>query len=49
MGLIGIPGGGWWEFEGEEPPGFVFTSSVEGGEPDTVRALLLLVDDPQEQ
>lgn len=44
MGLIAIPGG-WWEFEGEEPPGLVFTLPDEGGDPDTVRALLRVVDD----
>lgn len=44
MGLIRIPGG-WFEFDGEEPPGFFFTSPDEGGDPDTVRQLLSLVDD----
>lgn len=44
MGLIRIPGG-WFEFEGEEPPGFVVTSHDEGGDPSAVRQLLGLVDD----
>jgi hypothetical protein len=44
VGLIKIPGG-WWEFEGDEPPGMFFASPDEGGDPDTVRTLLRLVDD----
>ncbi len=49
MGLIRIPGGGWWEFEGEDPPGVIFTSSDQGGDHETVRALLRLVDDADDQ
>lgn len=48
MGLIRIPGG-WFEFEGEEPPGLVFTSPDEGEDPDTARWLLRLVDDGAER
>jgi hypothetical protein len=44
VSLVQIPGG-WWAFEGDEPPGMVFTSPDEGGDPDTVRQLLRLVDD----
>jgi hypothetical protein len=44
VGLIRIPGG-WFEFEGEEPPGLVFTSHDESRDPDAVRQLLRLVDD----
>jgi hypothetical protein len=39
-----IPGG-WWEFEGDEAPGLVVTSSgVVVGDPDAARSLLRLVD-----
>ncbi|MGH8967481.1 MAG: hypothetical protein ACRDXB_19430 [Actinomycetes bacterium] len=50
MGVIDLPGGGWWEFEGEEPPGFVATRADEDGDPDSTRQVLRAVgDDPAER
>jgi hypothetical protein len=46
VGVIKTPGG-WFEFPGEEPPGRWFTSPDEGGDPETVRQLLGLVDDAE--
>ncbi|MGH8965442.1 MAG: hypothetical protein ACRDXB_08965 [Actinomycetes bacterium] len=36
MSYVRFPGG-WWVFEGDDPPGYVFMSSDAGGDPDTVR------------
>lgn len=44
MGVIRTASG-WWEFEGDEPPGVFFARPDEGGGPDAVRAVLRIVDD----
>jgi hypothetical protein len=42
VGLVQIESG-WWEFEGDEPPGVIFCRPDQGGDPDSVRAILRVV------